>query len=198
VALPGRGGVPSPGTLGATVDLLAGVLERLPGPRALIGQDLGAALALSLAAARPDLVDGVVALGCGATLPMPPAALAAAAADPGAAAAALLGGVPAPAAGAAMLAATEGPALAADLAMCATADPAGVAPGVRCPVLAVAGEDDPWTPPAAVEALARALPSCALVLVPRAGHLVQADAGGTVNLLLAAYLARLELTLAEG
>jgi pimeloyl-ACP methyl ester carboxylesterase len=200
VALPGHGGGPPHGDLAATAGWLGDLVARLPGPRALVGQDLGAAVALALAASRPDLVDGVVALGCGASLPVPPDARARAdAGDAAGALAALLDGGPGPSdLAAALTGRVAAPALAADLALCAAADPLAVAPGVRCPVLLVAGEGDRWVTPASVEALARALPVCQMTLVPGAGHLVQGDAPDTVNLLLGAYLARLELTPADG
>ncbi len=86
--------------------------------------------------------------------------------------------------------------LAADYAACAAADLRGRLGGLRAPVLVIAAGDDRLTPPWLSEELARELPMAQTVLVPGARHLAMADADGTVNLLAAAFLARLELTLA--
>ena len=66
------------------------------------------------------------------------------------------------------------------------------------PVLLVHGAEDHLVPVWLGEELARELPMAQMVVVPGARHALMSDAPGTVDLLLAAYLARLELTLAEG
>jgi pimeloyl-ACP methyl ester carboxylesterase len=66
---------------------------------------------------------------------------------------------------------------------------------VRIPALVVAGADDPLTPPWLSEELARELPHAHMVVIPGSRHLPMADAPATLAALVAAYLARLELTL---
>jgi pimeloyl-ACP methyl ester carboxylesterase len=66
---------------------------------------------------------------------------------------------------------------------------------VRAPVLLIAGSDDPFTPPWMSEELARELPLSAMVVVPGARHMPMAEFDMTVTQLIAAHLARLELTL---
>lgn len=86
--------------------------------------------------------------------------------------------------------------LAADYAACAATDLRGRLAGVRAPALVIVGGDDRLTPPWLSEELARELPMAQMVLIPGARHMPMADADDTVNLLAAAFLARLELTLA--
>ena len=64
-------------------------------------------------------------------------------------------------------------------------------------MLIVVGEKDAWAPPPEAADLAAALPASHMIVVAQAGHLVQADAPATTALLIAAFLARLELTLAD-
>jgi pimeloyl-ACP methyl ester carboxylesterase len=96
----------------------------------------------------------------------------------------------------AALGACRDEALAADYAACAAADLRGRLGAVRAPALVIAGGEDALTPPWLSEELARELPMAQLILVPGARHMPMADADGTINLLAAAFLARLELTLA--
>lgn len=58
------------------------------------------------------------------------------------------------------------------------------------PVLCLAGEDDIVIPPAAVEALARALPRGEFALVPAAGHSVYFERADAFNRLVLDFLAR--------
>jgi pimeloyl-ACP methyl ester carboxylesterase len=85
--------------------------------------------------------------------------------------------------------------LLADYAACRTVDLRGRLGRLAAPVLIVSGADDPLTPPRFGEELARELPMAHLVVVPGARHMPMAEWDGTVSLLIAAFLARLELTL---
>ncbi len=49
-------------------------------------------------------------------------------------------------------------------------DASDLLPSIRCPTLVVAGEEDWVTPPAAAEAMARAIPGCELVVLPETTH----------------------------
>ncbi|WP_322795840.1 alpha/beta hydrolase [Tepidiforma sp.] len=60
--------------------------------------------------------------------------------------------------------------------------------GLDVPVLCLAGEEDVVIPPAAVEALARALPRGRFVLVPRAGHSVYFERAREFNALVRDFL----------
>lgn len=70
-----------------------------------------------------------------------------------------------------------------------TITPADVA-RLDIPVLCLAGEDDIVIPPAAVEALARALPRGEFALVPAAGHSVYFERADAFNRLVLDFLAR--------
>jgi pimeloyl-ACP methyl ester carboxylesterase len=98
---------------------------------------------------------------------------------------------------AAALEACDDATLAADYAACAAVDLRGRLAGLRAPALVIAGGEDRFTPPWLSEELARELPMAQMILVPGARHMPMAEADGTVNLLAAAFLARLELTLAD-
>jgi pimeloyl-ACP methyl ester carboxylesterase len=186
----------------ALAGALAPAVESLDGPRALVGHSLGGAVALELARTRPELVDGLVLIASGARLPVPEAVLDSVHSDPAAERRRLMEAFVAdpdlPISGevGAALAECDDAVLAADYAACAAADLRGRLAAVRAPALVIAGGDDRLTPPWLSEELARELPMAQLVLVPGARHMAMADADGTVNLLAAAFLARLELTLA--
>jgi pimeloyl-ACP methyl ester carboxylesterase len=188
------------------VEALAGALapavESLDGPRALIGHSLGGAVALELARTRPELVDGLVLIASGARLPVPDEILDRVRSDPAGERRRLLEAfvadpeLPIAREVGTALRECDDAVLAADYAACAAADLRGRLGAVRAPALVIAGGEDRLTPPWLSEELARELPMAQLILVPGARHMPMADADGTVNLLAAAFLARLELTLA--
>jgi pimeloyl-ACP methyl ester carboxylesterase len=181
---------------------IAAALEEVPGPRCLVGHSLGGAAAVEVARTRPDVVEGLVVVASGARLPVPDHAMARLDDDFAAERDRLLAGFVTDPAGAAARPAREaieacGPAvLRADYEACRTVDLRGRLGAVRVPVLVVAGGDDPLTPPWLSEELARELPQAHMVVVPGARHLPMADVPLTLAGLIAAYLARLELTLA--
>ncbi len=180
---------------------LAEALERVPAPRALVGHSLGGAAALEVARTRPELVEGLVIVASGARLPVPEHAMARVREDFPAERERLLAGFTGDPGAAMARAAREaidacGPdVLRADYDACRTVDLRGRLGGVRVPVLVVAGADDPLTPPWMSEELARELPQAGMVVIPGARHLPMADVPATLAGLVAAYLARLELTL---
>ena len=186
----------------ALVTGIAGALEGMDGPRALVGHSLGGAVALATGLAHPELVDGLVVLSTGARLPVPDTALERLSADFAAERERLVAGsitdTGSPAARRAREAIDAcGPVgMAADYAACRSVDLRGRLGGLSVPVLLVHGADDRLVPPWLGEELARELPMAQMVVVPGARHAPMSDAPGTVDLLLAAYLARLELTLA--
>lgn len=179
----------------ALVRWTAAALGQIDGPRVLVGSGLGAQLALRIAHEDPDLVDGIVAIGIAERLRVP-----AVGPDPDDAIATLL---------AASIGEPDGDfaeslelsmqiigpvTLAADLSITAAIDLRPLAPGIDCPVLVINGSNDSWAPPTQAAALTAALPTAQMVVVDGAAHLVHADAPRTAELLIAAFLARVELT----
>jgi pimeloyl-ACP methyl ester carboxylesterase len=167
----------------------------------VIGHSLGGAVALELARRHPELVDGLVLLATGARLPVPDRVMAGLRADFAAecervVAASFVGGPSRAAERLREAMHAAGPAtLEADYRACAAFDARGALGDVRAPALVIAAGEDRLTPPWLSEELARELPLAQMALVPGAGHAVMAEGAGAVNLLIAAYLARLELTL---
>ena len=167
----------------------------------LIGHSLGGAAALELALARPDLVDGLVIIASGARLGVPDATLERAAADFPAERERLIAGcfadptTPMARRARQALDAAGAASLLADYATCRSVNLRGRLGGVRVPVLIIVGDDDPFTPAGKAEELARELPLSQMVVIPGARHMPMAEFDGTVTALVAAYLARLELTL---
>jgi pimeloyl-ACP methyl ester carboxylesterase len=198
LGLPGHpAGVPL-GDADRLADWTALALGELDGPRVLIGQGLGAQLALMIAARHPDATAGVVAIGCAQRLRTPELP-----ADPDAAIATLLAhsmGDPGGEFGQSLELAMQivGPAtLATDLGLVATIDVAACVDAIMCPVLVVVGDSDRWAPPEAAARLAASLTAGRMIVVEAAHHLIQADAPRTVELLIAGFLARVELTGAD-
>lgn len=202
VDLPGRPDGEPLGDVGAMAGRVAGAIATVPGPRALVGHSLGGAVALEVARSAPELVDGVVVIASGARLGVPDATMdrvreefaverdrlvAGSFADPLATMARIAR---------AALDACGPQTLSADYAACRSVDLRGRLRAVRMPVLLVAGGDDPFVPVHHVEALARELPMSRMVVIPGARHMPMAEFDVTANHLIAAYLARLELTLA--
>lgn len=54
-------------------------------------------------------------------------------------------------------------------------------PSITCPALVMTGEQDTWAPPAQHAAIAAGLANSQLVVVPGAGHMIQAEAPEAVN-----------------
>ena len=152
---------------------------------------------------RPHLVDGLVIISSSGRLAIPDATLERAGSDFPAERERLIAGSFAdpttPMARRARQALDAGGsrALLADYATCRSVALHGRLAGVAVPVLIVVGEDDPFTPLRMSEDLARELPLSQMVVIPGARHMPMAEFDGTVTALVAAYLARLEVTLGE-
>lgn len=201
--LPGHPGGEALRDVGDIGAALAEALEQVPPPRVLVGHSLGGAAALEVARTRPELADGLVVVASGARLPVPEHAMARVRGDFAAERDRLLEGFVDDPGGSAARAARDaidacGPGvLEADYAACRSVDLRGRLGAVGVPVLVVAGGDDPLTPPWMSEELARELPHAHMVVIPGARHLPMADVPATLSGLIAAYLARLELTLMD-
>jgi 3-oxoadipate enol-lactonase len=66
------------------------------------------------------------------------------------------------------------------------------------PALVLSGESDRLVPPWLSEELADELPLASLVVIAECAHVPQLERADAVDLLIAAFLARLELSLPEG
>jgi pimeloyl-ACP methyl ester carboxylesterase len=203
LALPGH---PHGEGMERTEDYAAWVAEAIadvPAPRAVIGHSLGGAVAVELALARPDLVDGLVLVATGARLPVPDHALERATADfPGECArvvrASLVGDDERRVERSVEAMMLVGPeTLAGDYRACRGYDARDRLPGLRVPTLVISAAEDPLTPAWMGEELARAMPAALMAVVAGASHLLMIEAPRAVNLLIAGYLARLELTLTD-
>lgn len=75
-----------------------------------------------------------------------------------------------------------------------THDTRSLLPSITAPTLVLVGEFDTETPPEYSQYLAEHLPRARLVIVPHAGHLLNAEAPAQVNRLIAAHLAAVEGT----
>lgn len=202
IDLPGHPDGPALDRAEALAAALAPAVASIEAPRVLVGHSLGGAVALELALAHEGLVDGLVLIATGARLPVPDEIMERVRSDPAAERRRLLEGFVADPDRRASrgvreaLEACGDATLAADYAACRALDLRGRLGGLRAPALVIAGDEDRLTPPWLAEELARELPMAQTILVPGARHMTMADADGTVNLLIAAFLARLELTLA--
>lgn len=201
--LPGHAGGEPVSDITTLARAVGAALEEVEGPRALIGHSLGGAVALELAITRPELVDGLVAISSGGRLTVPEATVARVGEDFATERERLIAGFFAdpttPMARRARQALDAGGArtLVADYEACRSVALHGRLEAVRVPVLLIVGDDDPFTPLRFSEELARELPLSQMVVVPGARHMPMAEFDGTVTALVAAYLARLELTLDE-
>lgn len=185
----------------AHAELLLASLGHVPRPRVIVGHSLGAAIALQAMIAAPDAADGLVLIAAGAKIPVSAETMKRCrdnfdaevdrltsesfeAADP-----------TSRAARSEELRSVGQDALLADYAACAGFDVAGQLASVQVPALVIGSSDDRLCDVASAEELARSLPMAQMVVVEGAGHMVHVERSDAVNLLIAGYLARLELTL---
>ena len=200
----GRSPVPAgPYVLDDLVDDLLALLDRLEVQRAhLVGLSLGGMTAMRLAAREPSRVDRLALLCTSARFPTSSpwaeravtvraegtAAIAAAvvdrwftpqrrAADP-----ALVDRMRA------MVAATPAEGYASCCAAIQHMDLTADLPRIGAPTLALAGADDPATPPEHLAAIADAVPGARLLVLPQAAHLANVERPAEVNAALLAHL----------
>jgi len=201
VALPGHPAGEPLASVEEYAAWLTDALDQVPRPRALVGHSMGAAIALTVARERREAVDGLVLMGIGPRLPVPDDALARAREDFAAecervVGASLVGDEPRTRERVLAVMTAAGPeALVADYTACRAWDASGWLEEVRQPALVIGAASDPVTPLSGAEAVARALPSALMAIVAEASHLMMVEQAPAVNLLVAGYLARLELTL---
>ena len=180
--------------------LLASITQ-IPRPSVIIGHSLGAAIALRALTIQPDAVDGLVLIAAGAELPISGEAMSRCRDDFDAEVARLADrSFAAPdstshAARSEELRAVGQEALVADYEACAGFSIRGEIATIQVPTLVIGASDDSLWGSEMSEELARGLPMAQMVVVEGAGHMVHVERPDAVNLLVAGYLARLELTL---
>lgn len=192
---------PFPTTVGEAAERVRPALSAVRPPRVLAGHSLGGAVALEVARTMPELVDGLALITTGARLPVPDDAIERARDDIEAEATRLateaFADTESPLAERSRLAIVEGgsEALVAAYIACRAHDMRGELGAVDVPALVVAGGRDPLTPAWLSAELARELPNAHLVMIAAGSHMVITENAVDLNLLLAGFLARLELTL---
>jgi len=204
VALPGHpDGQPLQGAVEMAQWVIAEV-EEIPGPLVMVGHSLGGAVALEVALLRPDLVVGLILVSTGARLPVPLEAITRIDDDFHAECTRLVEqswfhhepelirrGI-------ASVESMGPEALMADYLSARDHDVRNLLGDISAPALVIAGESDPLVPVWLSEELADGLPDADMAVVPEAAHVPQLERADVVDLLVAAWLARLELTLLEG
>jgi len=202
VALPGHpDGAPLHGTA-AMADWVIAEMEGVPGPLVMVGHSLGGAVALQVALARPDLLAGLVLVSTGARLPVPDDAIERIDLDFEAECARMveqswLHHEPDLIRRGTNSVIAMGPeSLRADYVSAREHDLRGRLGDLGAPALVVSGEEDPLVPTWLSEELADELPDSSLAVIAGTAHVPQLERPDTIDLLIAAFLARLEQALA--
>ncbi|MEO2138814.1 MAG: alpha/beta hydrolase [Thermoleophilia bacterium] len=201
VALPGHpDGAPLHGTA-AMADWVIAEMEGVPGPLVMVGHSLGGAVALQVALARPDLLAGLVLVSTGARLPVPDDAIERIDLDFEAECARMveqswLHHEPDLIRRGTNSVIAMGPeSLRADYVSAREHDLRGRLGDLGAPALVVSGEEDPLVPTWLSEELADELPDSSLAVIAGTAHVPQLERPDTIDLLIAAFLARLEQAL---
>ena len=199
--LPGRSGETAFEHIEESAAWVAEEIAQVDGPRALIGHSMGGQIAMEIALKRPELVDGLVLITTGARIEVPPSVMEETSRDFDARCERFVRAcyvnqedqnIPVLAE---QMRAVGRDTVLRDYTAVAGWDGRAHLAQIRQPVLVVAGAQDRITPPSMSEELARGLPNALPSIVPKAGHLVVIEQYAAVNLLIAGFLARLELTL---
>ena len=203
VALPGHpDGAPLEGTR-AMAEWVIAEVEEIEGPLVMVGHSLGGAVALEIALARPDLVAGLVLVSTGARLPVPDEAIARIDADFEAECARMVEASwlyhePDLIRRGTNSVISMGPeSLRADYLSARDHDLRGKLGAIDVPAMVMSGESDPLVPTWLSEELADELSGATLAIIAETAHVPQLERPDMIDLLIAAFLARIELALAE-
>ncbi|MCX2711215.1 3-oxoadipate enol-lactonase [Mycolicibacterium sp. J2] len=189
----GQSPVPAgPYSIDDLTDDLVALLDRLGIARAhVVGLSLGGMTAMRLAARNPDRVDRMVLLCTAAQLPPAQTWTDRAATVRAGGAAAVASAVVARwfsngysgdrAYWETMVAGTPAEGYAACCEAIAKLDLREQLPTISAPVLAIAGSDDPSTPPATLAGITDAVPEARLLVVDQAAHLANAEQPGVIT-----------------
>ncbi len=184
-------------------DWVIAEVEDVPGPLVMVGHSLGGAVALEVALARADLVAGLVLVSTGARLPVPDDALTRLDHDFAGECARLVEqswlyhDADLIRRGTNSVISMGPAALRADYLAARGHDLRGGLGGLDMPALVVSGDSDPLVPTWLSEELADELPDATLAIIAGAAHVPQLERSDAVDLLVAAFLARLEQSLAD-
>ena len=198
-ALPGHPEGEPRASAAAYAEWLLQHVYAIPGPVVLVGHSLGGAVAMEAALMAPDVIAGLVLVATGARLPVPEAALERARSDrrrecERVARASFVREDPvAVAVLADALYASGGATLLADYEACASVDLRSRLPAIETPALVVSAAEDPLTPAWMGEELARGIPDARLVVIPEMSHAVMIEGARRLDLLVAGFLAHIEL-----
>ena len=201
VDLPGHGRSlgPPPRSIAAAAASVAGLLDQLELPQAiLMGHSMGGAVAQWLAVQQPQRVQGLILVGTGARLRVDPALLSGIAHDWEATTAALARRLYAPTTPAPMLARAIAElrrvppsVLHSDYTACDAFDLMGEVRCIAAPTLIIVGAEDAMTPPRRSAWLRDQLGQAQLAVIPNAGHMVMLEQPDAVNAAIIAWLATL-------
>lgn len=201
VALPGHpDGAPLLGTR-AMAEWVIAEVEEIPGPLVMAGHSLGGAVALEIALLRPELVAALILVSTGARLPVPADAIARIDDDFEAECARMveqswLHHEPDLIRRGTNSVIAMGPeSLRADYLSARDHDVRGRLGALEVPALVISGEHDPLVPTWISEEMADELHDATVAVIADAAHVPQLERPDAVDLLVAAFLARLELTL---
>jgi pimeloyl-ACP methyl ester carboxylesterase len=200
VALPGHPSGSSFSSVGAYAEWTAHTIRDIPGPRVIVGHSMGGAIALQLALDHPELVNGVVIIASAGRLFVPDAAFELAQTDLAAESERLVrkgwqaAGDEMVAREVAAMVEVGSTTLVDDYTACRAFDVTERLGEIGVPALIIAGQDDALVPLKFAEELAQGLRQSISVVVPGAGHWVMREHPATVDLLVAGFLARLELS----
>jgi len=199
--LPGHARSPGSGyqTIGEYMMVVVAFLDALSLMKAVIvGHSMGGAVALEMALAHPDRVQGLVLIGTGARLRVAPAILQAIGSD-FEGAVSLLGdfayGPDAPEAlkrlGQQLMAANSPEVLVGDFLACDAFDVMSRLAEIAAPTLVVTGTADRLTPVKYAGFLAQNIPGAQLVQIENAGHMVMLERPQEVREAVACFVASL-------
>lgn len=202
MALPGHpDGAPLVG-VPAMADWVIAEMEEIPGPLVMAGHSLGGAVALEVARTRPDLVAALILVSTGARLPVPDDAINRIDHDFEAECARMVEqswlhhDADLIRRGTNSVISMGPESLRADYLSAQSHDLRGRLGNIEVPALIIAGEEDPLVPVWLSEELADELPDPTVAVIADTAHVPQLERPEAIDLLIAAFLARLELSLA--